>query len=96
MAATAAELLIATRDNYARILLLCTATVDNPTAANVDALTTAAASDVNLRAKVTYTVDGQNVNWMEFQQFLIDKLEQLQKLIVLFGGPYEIRSRVVT
>lgn len=45
--------------------------------------------------KLTYSENGRSMSWTEYQTFLIDKIESLQKLLQRLQGPYQIESRGV-
>lgn len=94
--ATTAAVLQAAYDNYARILLLCTTAIAYPTTENIDAVTTAADDAKIIRPKVTYTVDGRQFAWTEYQQFLTTQLAAIKSLITDAEGPFEIRTRATT
>jgi hypothetical protein len=78
--------------NYARLLLLVTEQIANPTAAGVDAIVAAAQAGGLLTPKPTVTVDGESYDWVGYQTFLIQQMEALKRLIALESGPYEVRS----
>lgn len=81
-------------DNYTRIWLLCTEVVANPTQANVDTLTAEAEGNATLRAKLTYSLDGESYDWTAFQQALEGIMAGVRKQMVFSAGPFEIRSTV--
>ena len=80
------------KSNYARILILLTEVIANPTQANIDAIIDAAGSASIVSPKPTYSADGVSYDWTGYQSFIIQQYEQLMKLIALESGPYEIRS----
>lgn len=94
MAATTAEALQRAYDNYARILVLCTQAVANPQdRQTIDAAITSADAAGLPRPKITYSVDGENYAWTEYQQFVISQMQALKTLIQMERGPYELRTR---
>lgn len=46
--------------------------------------------------KTTYSVNGESYDWIGYQQFLIDKMKELEMMIQRAGGPFEVRSQGVT
>jgi hypothetical protein len=88
--------LVQARRNYARLLVLVTEAVANPTQANVDAITTALATTGKLTAKPTYSMDGKSYDWAGYQRMLLDQIAALDEAIVRSEGPWEIVSRGVT
>jgi len=82
--------------NYSRALVACSEVIANPTQANVDAAVAAGAATNLLNFKITYSVDGENYDWVGYQTFLASQLEQLQRVSVILGGPYELRSRGIS
>lgn len=87
--------LIRTRDNYTAILLLLTEIIASPRQDQIDALCSQVESSGLVRPKVTYTEDGATYNWTEYQTFVIQQLETLEKTIQIVGGPFEVRTRGV-
>jgi hypothetical protein len=79
--------------NYARILVLVTQAVANPTGANIDAVTQAAETSGIVTPKPSYTKDGQNILWMEYQQFILTSMVDLEKAIQRATGPIQISTR---
>lgn len=80
-------------DNYARIWLLVTEVIANPTQANIDTLTSTAEGLGVVRPKPTYSLDGESYNWGEYQQQLGEIMANVRKQMVFAGGPFEVRSR---
>jgi len=91
-----ADTLQRTLDNYGRCWLMCTEVIANPTQANIDALVAAAASTGVIRPKVTYSVDGESYNWLEYQQALGDIMTAVKQQLISAQGPFEITLRGVT
>lgn len=87
--------LIRARDNYCRIMVMCTEIPPSPRQDQIDALSAAAEASGIVRPKVTYTEDGVTWNWMEYQQFITQQLAVLEKAIQTVGGPFEVRTRGV-
>lgn len=52
----------------------------------------------NPQAKPTYSLDGKSVSWMEYQGFIMDKMDMLEKMIQRASarGGFEVRSRAVS
>ena len=88
-----------TISNITGILVMCTEIVDgssattNPTAAQVNAVVNAAAAAGPLCPQLTYSRDGVTYNWTEYITMLMDALDKLRKLQIMFEGPYEVRTR---
>ena len=80
-------------DNYARIFLLVTEVVANPTQAAIDALLSAAEGAGVVRPKVTVGIDGRSYDWAGYQAQLGKIMSDLRTQIIFFQGPAEIRSR---
>jgi hypothetical protein len=61
----------------------------------IDDLTTAKANIAAILAQITadpkpsYSIDGQSVSWESYFSMLSDKLEKLNQLIQVEGGPFE-------
>lgn len=91
--ATTTAVLQAAYDNYARLLLLCTEAIANPTRARVDAVLELADSARVMRPKLTYTAGNRTVDWTGYQTFLVNQMAQVQKLITQAAGPFEVNSR---
>lgn len=51
---------------------------------------------VTYGAKPSYAIDGENVQWTEWRDRAMDKLDSLNRLIQVAGGPFEIRTQGVT
>ena len=85
--------------NCTQILVLLTEVIAGttlgqaPTATQIQAVVNGAASSGVPTPKPTYTLDGETWNWTEYQTLIIDKLEQLRKLEIIFRGPFEVISR---
>ncbi len=90
--ATVQDTLQAAYQNYARLMLLCTQVIAQPTQANVDATLTAAAQNNIVRPKPTSSVDGESYDWTGYQTFLITQMKNLKELIAIESGPYQIES----
>lgn len=80
-------------DNMARILVLCTQVVLNPTRANIDAAIGAADAASIIRPKPTTSIDGESWDWTGYQQMLMSQMQALKTLIQMENGPWEIRTR---
>lgn len=86
-------------DNYARILVLVTQAIAEQSAngqanqATVDAIVKGSSGTGIVRPKVTYTVDGENYNWNEYQQLIIAAQRELMQVAQLSAGPFLVRSR---
>ena len=91
--ANAAAALERAYENYALILVQCTQVIAAPNRDNINALVAAADGAGIPRPKPTYSSDGESWDWNGYQSMILDKLEQLQKLIVMASGPYEIFTR---
>lgn len=88
------------QDNLVRLLILVTQVVANPTQAAIDAITaayqTAAATGAAVGvvvARPNYSLDGESYQWDSYRASLEKSIEMVQRLIVLLGGNYLIRSR---
>ena len=90
--ANAAAALERAYENYALILVQCTQVIAAPNRDNINALVAAADGAGIPRPKPTYSSDGESWDWTGYQSMILDKLEQLQKLIVMASGPYEVRT----
>jgi len=53
-------------------------------------------ASITTNPKPTYNVDGEQVQWMEYQQMLIQQLNQLMKSRQDLDGPWIIRERKLT
>lgn len=80
-------------DNYTRILVLVSEVIANPTQANVDSVVAAAGTSSTLNLLVNHTLDGQNYDFVGYQDFLMRAIEQLRKIEATISGPFEVRSR---
>lgn len=88
------------QDNLVRLLILVTQQVANPTQGGVDAIVAAyqTAAPLGQAAgvvvpKPTYSLDGESYQWDAYRQGLEKSIEVVQKLIVLLGGNFVVRSR---
>lgn len=79
-------------ENYARILVLLTEVVANPTKAGIDSIVSAASSSGIMTPKVTNSVDGESYSWGEYQSFIVDKLTQLQQVQQRLSGPFWVTN----
>ena len=67
-------------------------------ATNLDTLNTiksqilADLAAITLNPQPSYSLDGQSVSWESYQAMLIDKLERINQLIQVEGGPFELRT----
>lgn len=43
-----------------------------------------------------YSIDGQSVSRTSWRQSLIDRIKELNELIQIEGGPFELRTQAVT
>ena len=43
--------------------------------------------------KPSYSIDGKSVSWTEYFNALMQQREQIEKLIMMADGPYEIRTQ---
>ena len=50
-------------------------------------------ADLVANPKPTYSLDGKSVSWVEYQQFLLNGLEGINKAIQQAGAPFCVRSR---
>lgn len=81
-------------DNYARILVLCTEAIANPTTQEaIDAVISAASTSNIVQPQLTHSKDGETYNWTEYQTFLVQQLTALRALMQVSSGPWEIRTR---
>lgn len=48
---------------------------------------------ITLNPKPTYSVNGKTVSWETYYGMLVDKLENLNKLIQVEGGPLEFATQ---
>jgi hypothetical protein len=69
------------------------AVIDNLTAVktNVSAILAQITSD----PKPSYSIDGQSVSWESYFSMLTDKLERLNQLIQVEGGPFEQQTQAL-
>lgn len=52
--------------------------------------------EITASPKPSYDMDGQRVSWTQYQTFLLDGIERLDKQIANDEGPYELDTFVVT
>jgi hypothetical protein len=81
-------------NNYARIYVLVTELISNPTQANIDTLLSTAEGAGLVRPKPTYSLDGESYNWESYQAQIIKIMADLRTMIIRLGGPFEVRSIV--
>jgi hypothetical protein len=62
----------------------------------IAALANESAYQVSYGAKPSYQIDGEQVQWTEYRDRMIDKIETLNKLIQVEGGPFELRTQGVS
>lgn len=101
MAANNVNALQQALDNMARLLVLTTQAQTSPTQDNVDAViaayttaqTQGGTEGGSLVPKPTYSLDGESYDWAGYAVMLQESILRIQKLIVLLGGNYLIRSR---
>ncbi len=92
--ANPADTLARVYDNYARIWLMCTELLAAPvTQAAADALTSTAEGLGVLAPKPTYSLDGETVDWLGYQQALGKIMADVRTQMVRAAGPFEVRSR---
>ena len=53
-------------------------------------------ADAAASPKPSYVLDGETYNWMEYQQFIIDKMLLLEEAIQRAGGPFELRTQALS
>lgn len=46
--------------------------------------------------KPTYTIDGENLDWDGFRRELMTRIKDLNELLIIESGPYEIRTQGIT
>jgi hypothetical protein len=63
----------------------------NTTKANVAAILAQITAD----PKPSYSIDGQSVSWESYFSMLTDRLEKLNHLIQIEGGPFEQRTQAL-
>jgi hypothetical protein len=81
-------------ENYCQILVLVTQQIaSGTTQAGLDAIAALSAGTGILQPKLSYSVDGENVQWMEYQQYILTNILLLEQAIQRASGPFEIRSR---
>lgn len=80
------------RENCMRLYLLVQEQIATPTQSNVDAIVAAATSNT-LTPKPSYGIDGLSVQWESYAESLLRQIDQIDKLIIRAGGPFEVRSR---
>jgi hypothetical protein len=67
----------------------------------LDTLTSAKANVASILAEITanpkpsYSIDGQSVSWESYFSMLTDKLEKLNQLIQVEGGPFEQQTQAL-
>lgn len=81
-------------DNYARIWLMVTETIANPTQANIDALTSAAEGAGVVRPKPTYSLDSESYDWTGYQAQIGKIMADVRTQMIRAAGPFEVRSQV--
>lgn len=57
---------------------------------------TAILAEITVSPKPSYTLDGETYNWMEYQQFILDKVLLLEEAIQRAGGNFEFRSSALS
>jgi hypothetical protein len=68
----------------------------------IDDLNTAKANVAAILAQITadpkptYSIDGQSVSWESYFSMLSDKLEKLNQLIQVEGGPFERQTQALS
>jgi hypothetical protein len=69
------------------------AVIDNLNAskANIAAILARITAD----PKPSYSIDGQSVSWESYFSMLTDKLEKLNQLIQIEGGPFEQQTQAL-
>ncbi len=86
-------------NNYTMILVLVTEIVAGvtagvaPTGTQINNVVNTAVATGVPRPKPTTTIDGEVYNWMEYQQFLSDGIKKFREMMLVFQGPFEVRSR---
>lgn len=48
----------------------------------------------NPSAKPTYSIDGKNVGWTEYQSMIMDKYLLLEEMIQRASGPFQYSTRM--
>lgn len=97
----AVQMLTQVQDNLVRLLLLVTIQCNNPSQANLDAISTAynAAQTAGTAAagivipKPNYSLDGESYSWDSYRQGLEKSVTEVQRLIVMMGGNFLLRSQ---
>lgn len=49
--------------------------------------------DISAAPKLSYTVGDRTFSWTEYQQFLLDSLEKIEKQLQHANGPFIVRYR---
>jgi hypothetical protein len=52
-------------------------------------------ADITANPKPTYNVDGQNVDWTTYLSTLIEKSKNLNELIQVAGGNFELQTTML-
>jgi hypothetical protein len=92
------------KDNLKMIAVLVTQQINNPSAANVQAIVAAqqnanatvaqvAALSQNIVPSVTNSADGESYDWNAYLDLVLRSIRTVQQLIVMEGGSYIVRSR---
>lgn len=53
----------------------------------------AALAEISTNPKPSYSVDGQNMSWTEYQAFIVEKLMLLNQALSVADGPWQVKSR---
>ena len=100
MAYNAVAALQMVQDNLVRLLIVVTQAVSNPGQSAIDAVTAAyntAAQNGTAAGfvvpKPDYSVDGESYQWSAYRVAIEKSILDVQKLIVVLGGNFIVRSR---
>jgi hypothetical protein len=50
-------------------------------------------ASITANPKPNYSLDGQSVSWMEYQKFLLDMQQELNRQIQIAGGVLELQTQ---
>lgn len=79
--------------NYARISVLVTVAVANPSQANIDAVVNGAQQAGLVVPRPTQSLDGESYDWNGYQRQITQIMAELKQQLVFALGPFEERSQ---
>jgi hypothetical protein len=81
------------QEDTIRVRVLMLLAIANPTELNIDAAISAGAGTGLVLPRPNYSSQGVSFQWGEYLKQLEDSVLNLQKLLVILGGPFEVRTR---